>query len=731
MPTITTLAMVHPTPLLLAATGFMSGMALETIRASYSKYVPEFSNRDLTVQGRVTDVEPALYGQNNITVRVSQVWGLNKEPANFIVKVNIPTGDEIAMGSEIVLRVKLREISNKKHPPVIKATMAGGGSIPGSLQQSAVLRGRERLLEALGQLPDNSASAFLGAISLGERWRIDSWTREIFRKTGTYHLIAISGVHVGAAILPFLFLLRLFTAASQRIKPRTFRAVLLIVSMLAIGTYMCFTGLSASALRAAIYFILVGAAVLAGRSSSSLVSLAWCIILITCFSAGQQPDMALVLSTLAVTGIILSSKGQCGVNGRKFFKGGVRITLAAFLFTLPLTVWLAGGISNIALAGNIAVGVPFGLILIPAAVLIDYAALTPCLPLETILALWLRVADIVLGYTAYLADFTFSFQRLSSAGCLVPSLSAFCGILVWRQKKYHLGVGVVVFLLVLTVSFAGQLIIENINRDDLIIRFPEVGQADAAIIRKDGYTVLIDCGPSALPGRDSPVARALQRLGVRKIDALFLSHLHPDHTGALGDLIARWPVREIFLPEGTDDWRTWEDRLDNLNTDKEVRFLKYGDVVKISSMLFTVVGPEETARSRLDSNRRSMQVLLDVDGFRALFTGDAGWDQVVRSLGSIGSLDLLKIPHHGSKSGFPPTGLDDLVVRQFRNCDVIAVCPSRPPGNRHLPSPEVVKWFGERGIKLVYTGDNGVNIKYNRSRTIGDGSTVVDNHHRF
>jgi hypothetical protein len=61
----------------------------------------------------------------------------------------------------------------------------------------------------------------------------------------------------------------------------------------------------------------------------------------------------------------------------------------------------------------------------------------------------------------------------------------------------------------------------------------------------------------------------------------------------------------------------------------------------------------------------------------------------------------------------------------------IAVCPSRPPGNRHLPASEVVRWFEGRGITLVYAGDNGVNIRYQKGGSTGNSSTVVDNPDRF
>jgi beta-lactamase superfamily II metal-dependent hydrolase len=111
-------------------------------------------------------------------------------------------------------------------------------------------------------------------------------------------------------------------------------------------------------------------------------------------------------------------------------------------------------------------------------------------------------------------------------------------------------------------------------------------------------------------------------------------------------------------------------------------------------------------------NRGSLQILVKVRDFHALFTGDAGWDQVGRILATLSSLDLLKIPHHGSRNGFPPDGLGAAVNRLKNGAAFRAVCPSYPPGNRQLPAAEVAGWFAERGIEFVYTGVNGIVVRY-------------------
>lgn len=702
-------ALIQPSPLALGAAGFFTGMALEHLKSSGFRKPTALGDQAFTFKGKVAKAMPSRYGQDVLTVRISETLGRKRFPVDFNLGVTVQSAEGIVRGDEIVFRSFMKGTRTRNGTSVIR-----GGGIDGSWQYGAgspslVHQSRMRLKEGLRHLPDSPASRFLGAVSLGERWRVDARTRDILRKTGTYHLLAISGVHIGAAILPFILILRFGTAASQRVRPRETRLLLLVVSILAAGTYLCFTGLSASALRAVAYFSITGAALVTGRSAFSMASLSWCVLAIICFDDHQQPDISLILSALAVAGIISGSRG---LKDPGFFKGTFRITLSAFLFTLPVVVWLAHGISIVTVIGNLAAGLSFGFFLIPSAVLIDFAALLPSFPLEPVIRMWVVAADLFMGFLVHLACMPYSFLDLSCGGCLAATLAAVTGVTVWWRNQYSTRSGIVISLVIVAFSGVGQFIHNGYDRDRLIINFPAVGQADAAIIRRNGMTILMDCGPRGLPGRDCPVTRSLRRLGIRKINAIYLSHLHPDHAGGLREILALWPVEAVYSPE-----EPGREVLPKLMPEEDViapmfRILKYGDVVRLWPFSFRVVGPDPAEKTGNNMNRGSLQILVEVSDFHALFTGDAGWDQVGRILSTLPSLDLLKIPHHGSRNGFPPDGLEAVFNRLQRGAGFKAVCPSDLPGNRHLPAAEVADWFAERGIELVYTGVNGVIIRY-------------------
>ncbi len=701
------LATVQPTPLALGAAGIVTGITLESLRSFNAREIPALEGRTMTLKAQIVDSRQILYGRSLFGMRVSGVPGLEPAPVDFHLWVDLPQGALEDNRGEVLVRATLK-VNDKGFLP---RSVLGGSAADGLLmiekEGSRITRGRKKVIRTISDSGKHNSSGLLKAVSLGQRCEVGARARDILRKTGMYHLLAISGVHVGSAILPFLLFLRSGICIYRRMDPRTVRLIFMTLSICAVSVYLSFTGTSTSAMRAVIYFILTGSALIAGRKSSPVVSLSWCVMIIVCFGPGRQPDVPLMLSALAVTGITLSNRG-----GLNVFKSTLRMVLGAILFTLPVAVWLAGGIPIIAPLANILAGIPFGLILIPLAVLLDLVALFPAVPLQQIAGIWLGLADLVLGIMAILADQYFSFLYLTGPGCLLASLAAVTGLSVWWRKGFGIKTGAMVFLSIIIVSGIGMLITERVGQKDLYIFFPGIGQADAAVIKHQGRTVLIDCGPPAAPGLDSPVARALQHLGIGRIDDLFLTHHHPDHIGGLDDIITRWPIGNLYVPEGYAEDPGKDEIVGQVRKFPQVRYLQYGDIVRSALLEFMVLGPRKGELTDPDINRRSLQLLMHMGPVTALFTGDAGWDQVKRSLDLIQDLSLLKVPHHGSKTGFPPEGLSDALKRVKGKNGFIAVCPSNPPGKNHLPSSKVVDWFGIRGLKLDFTGDNGVKIRY-------------------
>lgn len=129
--------------------------------------------------------------------------------------------------------------------------------------------------------------------------------------------------------------------------------------------------------------------------------------------------------------------------------------------------------------------------------------------------------------------------------------------------------------------------------------------------------------------------------------------------------------------------------------------------------------PIETLRDDDDDsarNQSSVILLLDIDGDRLLFTGDAGIEALNRAAdgyevlhGSFGAapLHMFQVPHHGSKHNLGPTVLDRVVGAGAGPRVITAIASSSKSSEKH-PSPKVTNALGRRGARVLATEGKGI-----------------------
>ena len=191
------------------------------------------------------------------------------------------------------------------------------------------------------------------------------------------------------------------------------------------------------------------------------------------------------------------------------------------------------------------------------------------------------------------------------------------------------------------------------------IVFCNVGQGDSAYIRiKNKVDVLIDAGP------DKSVLSCLGKhmpFWDRKIELAFLSHPNTDHYNGYFYIIDRYKV-DKFITVNTSGLivsKTYKKLLQKISEKNiPLLFKVAGDQIRVEGGQFKFYWPHKDFYSPHD-NDYSQVILFKENDFRLLFTGDASPFVLGRlSHGSIVNVDVLKIPHHGSKNGLTKLFLD-------------------------------------------------------------------------
>jgi competence protein ComEC len=202
----------------------------------------------------------------------------------------------------------------------------------------------------------------------------------------------------------------------------------------------------------------------------------------------------------------------------------------------------------------------------------------------------------------------------------------------------------------------------------------DVGQGDALLVRaKDGSAFLFDAGPSD-ESRDagrSAVEPALRAEGVSRLSAAVLSHAHSDHFGGLGWLARRGWIGAL-LENGSDPRGAWRRAIEPAMARSGgalVRVARDTTIAVAGGRLDLLAPPPDSllaASGNAAENDRSLVATFAIGEARVHLPGDAEERAEAAALSSAGRLaraDLLKAPHHGSRTSSTREWLERIAPR--------------------------------------------------------------------
>jgi len=242
------------------------------------------------------------------------------------------------------------------------------------------------------------------------------------------------------------------------------------------------------------------------------------------------------------------------------------------------------------------------------------------------------------------------------------------------------------------------------NDGKLHVVFCNVGQGDATFIRTPrGTDILIDGGP------DDSVLNCLTNhmpFWDRTIEVVFLTHPHADHLNGVLSTLKRYNVIHYVRQKGeiSSDLAKAEKAI---LADKKLsaKLFAKGDSLKIKDGVeFFTLWPEKLPlilnEKDLDVNGYSLIELVQYGKFKILITGDAPSSAQDKAVIGVGQISVLRIAHHGSK-----TGLDDKILGELSpDLAVISVGAKNRYGH---PSPKILELLKRFGIKTLRTDQDG------------------------
>lgn len=225
----------------------------------------------------------------------------------------------------------------------------------------------------------------------------------------------------------------------------------------------------------------------------------------------------------------------------------------------------------------------------------------------------------------------------------------------------------------------------------LELRFLDVGQGDAVLIRSQDKVVLVDAGPS------DAVVGQLRGLGVSTIDLLVASHAHSDHIGGADAVLSQLTVRN-YLDNAVPATTQINQTVIGLVASRQVTYLQpTARTITVGDATLQVIPPADSGTG--DQNNASVGLILRRGSFRALLTGDGEQEEIAAWLAAaaIPDVDVLKAAHHGSSTGVTAAWLNQARPEVV----VISVGAGNPYGHPHAAALTLY----QAGGRLVYRTD--------------------------
>ncbi|MFC1851617.1 DNA internalization-related competence protein ComEC/Rec2, partial [candidate division CSSED10-310 bacterium] len=451
-------------------------------------------------------------------------------------------------------------------------------------------------------------SSFLQAILLGKRSELDQDIREEFKTTGLYHILAISGLHVG--ILAGLLYIPLLCLFRNKIRLRA--AILILIIIL----YSFITEGQPSVLRATIMLVVHLLGTIFFRESRILNTLSLSAGILLCYQPLFLFQTGFQLTFLAVLSIYFLTE-EVRLNlipglSKSLIGSIVAVSIAVQVGMAPVLAELFGLIPVLSffpfliILPLLIIILFFGFCLIVAALFSPFLASLFLYPLHYITLFLLAI----IHQFASIPFNTVAIGMPSTVTMITYYLILFL-MLCPRFRPPAFRVIRLVLVLIFLASFLLPIVRDKLN-PTIELTFLDVGDGDSTFVRlPGGHTFLIDGGGTERNRFDTArhiIQPFFLKKGVRGLDGVMVTHAHADHIMGIINLLDRFPITKAYVQPRQNAPELYH---------QYIRTLRQNDIKTAY-----LIPPYEHPLMDINENNTSLILKVSYGSFSVLLTGD-------------------------------------------------------------------------------------------------------------
>jgi len=669
---------------------------------------PAALGTDFELTGTVAGFPLQAPGQITFAFDVDEPRAPGVPPHVRLTWYDAPAG--VRPGDSLAVTARLRPPRGARNPGgfdyeqwlLVNAYGATGYVRSGAVRASAAggletrwRRFRADLAERIGAASgDADGGALLTALALGERFRFTDRHWAAFRRTGTSHLVAVSGMHVALlGLVVFVLVRRAWLRLPAAVACHDLAAAC-AASLLATAYYAALTGFAVPAQRSLVMIAVALAALASRRRFGAAQIVGATLVVVLVFDPFAPLSASFWLSFVAVAILLALAAPQpvARAQASRVRRGAhaalefVRLQWWIGLALLPLTAWYFGESSLVGPLVNL-VAIPFfNLCLVPLAVLT-----TLSLSFDAVAA-WatplVHAAASIAGTTVRVLDAVAELRGAAVAMPLPPAAALAVAMLGVAFAVCGRGLPGrrLAWLALLPIAWPAVGLPPHGSARAVVL---DVGHGLAVLIETRSARLLFDAGPTAPSGFDTGaeiVLPALAAGGRRGLDRLIVSHADNDHAGGAAAVVAAFPGVDVL--KGPDV------------VGLPGRPCIAGNAWVWDGVRFSILHPPADFAAR--GNESSCVLKVETATSVLLVTGDIerrGESALMAQARKLRA-DVIVVPHHGSATSSSQPFVDAVGAG--------AAIVSAGYANRWgFPRPEVSERWRDAGAGVVVTGDAG------------------------